>query len=70
MCPEDHRCNIDNLTNEFCASYIPDADRNFDFKQADGRGWSGGCVEFDDLKEGMEISTSNYKNTNMRVEKI
>jgi len=68
MCPKDHRCDI--IGTEFCASYIPDADKNLDFKQADGRGWSGNCVEIEDLKEGMEISTSNYNKANMRVEKI
>lgn len=69
MCPIGHRCNVEELTNEWCWQRCDGGDCNYNFKQNKDHGWDGGCILFSDLKEG-EISTSSHKNTKMRVDKI
>ncbi len=65
-CPERYRCDI--IGNQFCYVSLDDGDKNFNFKQANGRGWEGGCIRITELKEG-EIRVNSYRKVYLNVEK-
>ncbi len=65
-CSERFRCDV--IGSEWCYVNLDDGDKNFNYKQADGRGWDGGCIPISDLKEGT-IKVSSYRDIYMNTER-
>lgn len=70
-CPDEHRCSMEK--GAFCACDLPDCadiENWYDSSHRIDNSWSYACTKISDMFIGKEISTSSFKNTRFKVEKI
>lgn len=68
VCPPNTRCDV--IGTEWCMLDHGDGSKYFNAKQHLEKGWSRSCTNISDLKQGMEISISDFKKSIAKVEKL